>query len=123
MMRLQHGWELNLALLDPAFPDLAELKITTSWAGLILHLGFDLLICMPDLSAGSLCSHGSKAVAVIEFLNAAAESLAVSELQDLRGETHPMASISSHPLPCLASDLLLRMWAEMGLFLSKRIYR
>ena len=26
MMRLQHGWELNLALLNPAFPDLGELK-------------------------------------------------------------------------------------------------
>lgn len=26
MMRLQHGWELNLTLLNPAFPDLGELK-------------------------------------------------------------------------------------------------
>lgn len=26
MMRLQHGCELNLALLNPAFPDLGELK-------------------------------------------------------------------------------------------------
>lgn len=80
-MRLQHGWELNLALLNPTFPDLAELKITMSWAGLILHLGFDLLICMRDLSPGSLCRQDSKAIAVVGFLNAAPESLAVSELQ------------------------------------------
>lgn len=25
-MRLQHSWELNLALLNPAFPDLGDLK-------------------------------------------------------------------------------------------------
>lgn len=26
MMRLQRGWELNQALLNPAFPDLGEMK-------------------------------------------------------------------------------------------------
>ena len=58
-----------------------------SWAGLVLHVVFDLLLCMRGLSLGFPLQPGlSKAVAVVGLLNAAPESLAVSELRDLRGE-------------------------------------